>query len=313
MDAGQSRTLWVGDVDPHRIDESSLHAIFSKLGAVKVKLPRDKHSGRALGYGFAEFSNAADAARILETLNGQPIPDFPGMSYRLGRAQHGLGKRKADSSSSNDGSNSSVFLGNLDHNLEYNELQGILSKFGEVKSLSVPRGKGIAFVNYDSHASAERAITELHQQTIGSQPIRATWGRPKPERSYDRGHGGPSYGARRDHGHGRYDGGYDDRGRGGGGYRDRRDQREEPYRRRNDYNRGPPRRRDSPPRRDRDRRPSPRDRRKNQDRYDNKPSAPAAFVPLDIGRENRDYIRLNAKLFLSSTPVFSAHDLNKYH
>jgi RNA recognition motif-containing protein len=83
-----SVSLFVGDLGPST-DENSFFHMFQNLGAVKVRLPRDKitqnplgvHSSVALliqllssGYGFVDFPTPQEAAYVLQTYNGQPIP-----------------------------------------------------------------------------------------------------------------------------------------------------------------------------------------------------------------------------------------------
>jgi len=324
MSDTQARTVWVGDMDPQRIDEDSMKSIFPE--AIKVKLPRDRNTGRALGYGFAEFPTVEIAQRVMEK-NGQPVPGWPGLQYRLGKAQHGLSKGR---SMAEDKSNCNVFIGNLDNSIETPELSRILQDFGDVRSVSIPRGKGIAFIIMGSNSQAAAVISGLHDTTIGNLPVRVTWGRPPPARhqrggdfggrggDYDRRYGHSGYGPQRGRdrdSYGQRGGyGYDDRR---GGYRERRDYRDEPYRR-HDAQRGPYRRRDSPPRDrgyGRDRRPSHPQQRDTRGRREQSstPKVPAALQKVDVNKENREYMRLNSKHFLSSTPVFSAHTLNKFH
>jgi len=49
-----------------------------------VKLIRDKNSGQLQGYGFVEFTSRAAAERVLQTYNGQMMPNVE-LTFRLGQ------------------------------------------------------------------------------------------------------------------------------------------------------------------------------------------------------------------------------------
>lgn len=73
--AEQAKTLWVGNVTPG-MDEAMLVQLFSSAGEppVETKVMRDKYTNQASGYGFATFSTAEQAQRVLTNLNGQTAP-----------------------------------------------------------------------------------------------------------------------------------------------------------------------------------------------------------------------------------------------
>ena len=53
----QSRTLWIGDVEPS-MNEGHIAAQFNNIATVtNVKLIRDKVKGTPVGYGFVEFAD----------------------------------------------------------------------------------------------------------------------------------------------------------------------------------------------------------------------------------------------------------------
>ena len=75
--------IYVGNL-PFTASEQDLRALFSQHGTVEsVALPTDRETGRPRGFGFVEM-NQADAARAIQTLNGQ---DMGGRSLRINEAQ----------------------------------------------------------------------------------------------------------------------------------------------------------------------------------------------------------------------------------
>ena len=53
-----------------------------------MKLIRDKNSGQLQGYGFVEFTSRAAAERVLQTYNGQMMPNVE-LTFRLNWASAG--------------------------------------------------------------------------------------------------------------------------------------------------------------------------------------------------------------------------------
>ena len=64
----------MGDIEEW-MDESYIANIFNKTGSVtKVKIIKDKTSGKPLGYGFVEFSSHETAEKVLQLFNGVTNP-----------------------------------------------------------------------------------------------------------------------------------------------------------------------------------------------------------------------------------------------
>ena len=75
--------IYVGNL-PFTASEQDLRTLFSQHGTVEsVALPTDRETGRPRGFGFVEM-NQADAARAIQSLNGQ---DMGGRSLRINEAQ----------------------------------------------------------------------------------------------------------------------------------------------------------------------------------------------------------------------------------
>lgn len=58
--------------------------------------------------------------------------------------------------------NPTVFVGNLDHEVSYEELRKLFNYFGDVYNITIIRKKGIAFVKMGKQDDAHRAILGLN-------------------------------------------------------------------------------------------------------------------------------------------------------
>lgn len=75
-------------------------------------------------------------------------------------------------------SKSTIFIGNLDEGIEYEELRKNFNYFGNIKYIRIIRKKGIAFVTmFDPH-DAERAIMGLNNTELRDRQIRVEWAQP---------------------------------------------------------------------------------------------------------------------------------------
>src|SRR5258708_15430745 len=79
------RRLFVGSL-PYQASEAELQEWFTQSGlhADSVQIIRDKFTGEPRGFGFAEFGNAEEAERAVQTCNGQ---DFLGRSLVVNEAR----------------------------------------------------------------------------------------------------------------------------------------------------------------------------------------------------------------------------------
>jgi RNA recognition motif-containing protein len=67
------KKLYVGNL-PYTIDDATLESHFAQAGAVEsARVITDRDSGRSKGFGFVEMASDSDAAKAIETMNGQPL------------------------------------------------------------------------------------------------------------------------------------------------------------------------------------------------------------------------------------------------
>ncbi len=108
--------------------------------------------------------------------------------------------------------NSKLFVGNLSYSTTEEELRQFFSKAGNIKAVTIPmdrttdRPRGFAFVEMESPAEAQKAITLCNGQMLGGRQINVNEARPPENRG---GFGGGMGGGGRDFNH---SGGSDRRG-----------------------------------------------------------------------------------------------------
>jgi RNA recognition motif-containing protein len=118
--------------------------------------------------------------------------------------------------------NSKLFVGNLSYSTTEEELRELFSQAGNIKAVTIPmdrttdRPRGFAFVEMESPAEAQKAITLCNGQMLSGRQINVNEARPPEARSSFG--GGAGGGNREGGGGGRGDfnrGGSRDGGRGG--------------------------------------------------------------------------------------------------
>jgi RNA recognition motif-containing protein len=121
-----------------------------------------------------------------------------------------------------------LYVGNLSYNTTDDSLRELFGKAGTVLSAEVvrdrytDRSKGFGFVEMESAADADKAISDYDGTSLDGREIKVSEARPRQEQSrgFDRGRGGGDRGAPRGQ-----DRGGGDRGRSRGYGRDRDDDR----------------------------------------------------------------------------------------
>ncbi|XP_042378389.1 polyadenylate-binding protein RBP45-like isoform X1 [Zingiber officinale] len=166
------RTLWIGDLQ-YWMDESYIYSCFVHTGeVVSVKLIRNKQTGQSEGYGFIEFVSQMAAERILQTYNGQTMPNSE-QAFRLNWASCGAGERRGD------GADYTVFVGDLAADVTDYMLQEIFkSRYSSVKGAKIVtdrltgRSKGYGFVKFADLNEQTKALTEMNGVYCSTRPMR---------------------------------------------------------------------------------------------------------------------------------------------
>lgn len=135
-----------------------------------MKLIRDKNSGQLQGYGFVEFTSRAAAEQVLQTYNGQMMPNVE-LTFRLNWASAG---EKRD-----DTPDYTIFVGDLAADVtDYLLQETFRVHYPSVKGAKVVtdkltmRSKGYGFVKFGDPTEQARAMTEMNGMPCSSRPMR---------------------------------------------------------------------------------------------------------------------------------------------
>jgi len=160
-----SASLYVGDLLPE-VSEVVLFETFSTVGTVSsIRVCRDTHSRRSLGYAYVNFQNVQDAEMALDTLNNTPINGRP---CRIMWSQRDPTMRKTGLGN--------VFIKNLDPKITHKELYDIFSRYGNILSCKVAmnelgESKGYGFVHFEFQKSAEAATKAVNDMRLATKIV----------------------------------------------------------------------------------------------------------------------------------------------
>jgi RNA recognition motif-containing protein len=81
-----------------------------------------------------------------------------------------------------------MYVGNLPHNVDEDELRALFSEFGEVASVNIIKdrfsgqSKGFGFVEMPSNSEADKAIKALNGSQLKGRDIKVNQAKPKSDR-----------------------------------------------------------------------------------------------------------------------------------
>lgn len=162
----QDATCYVGNLD-ERVQEELLWEMMLQVGpVVNVFMPKDKISGKYLGYGFVEYRSEDDADYAIKVMNMIKVYNKPIK----------VNKASADKKQIDVGAN--IFIGNLDPDVDEKLLFDTFSAFGGI--VQTPKilveaesgsSKGFGFVSFDSFEASDLAIECMNGQYLCNRPI----------------------------------------------------------------------------------------------------------------------------------------------
>ncbi|KEZ46854.1 hypothetical protein SAPIO_CDS0172 [Scedosporium apiospermum] len=174
------RALYVGGLD-QRVTEEVLRQIFETTGHVQsVKIIPDKNA-KGYNYGFVEYDDPGAAERAMQTLNGRRVHQS---EIRVNWAYQSNTSSKEDTSS-----HFHIFVGDLSNEVNDEILTQAFSAFGSVSEARVMwdmktgRSRGYGFVAFRDRADAEKALSSMDGEWLGSRAIRCNWANQKGQPS----------------------------------------------------------------------------------------------------------------------------------
>ena len=157
----QEATCCVGNLD-EKVTEELLWELMLQMGpVVNVHMPKDKVTGKLIGYSFVEFRTEDDADYALKVMNmvkvyGKPLK---------------VNKAAQDKKITDVGAN--IFIGNLDSEVDEKLLYDTFVAFGSInespKIMRDPdtgRSKGYGFISYDNFQSSDLAIEVINSSSF---------------------------------------------------------------------------------------------------------------------------------------------------
>ncbi|KAF9882721.1 hypothetical protein FE257_005495 [Aspergillus nanangensis] len=176
------RALYVGGLD-QRVTEDVLRQIFETSGHVlSVKIIPDKNfNSKGYNYGFVEFDDPGAAERAMQTLSGRRIHQS---EIRVNWAYQSTSTSKEDTSN-----HFHIFVGDLSNEVNDEILTQAFSAFGSVSEARVMwdmktgRSRGYGFVAFRDRGEADKALTAMDGEWLGSRAIRCNWANQKGQPS----------------------------------------------------------------------------------------------------------------------------------
>lgn len=174
------RALYVGGLDP-RVTEEVLKQIFETTGHVQnVKIIPDKNA-KGYNYGFIEYDDPGAAERAMATLNGRRVHQS---EIRVNWAYQSNQSNKEDTTN-----HFHIFVGDLSNEVNDEVLLQAFSAFGSVSEARVMwdmktgRSRGYGFVAFRERQDAEKALSSMDGEWLGSRAIRCNWANQKGQPS----------------------------------------------------------------------------------------------------------------------------------
>ncbi|EOA88976.1 uncharacterized protein SETTUDRAFT_52439, partial [Exserohilum turcica Et28A] len=185
------KNLFVGNMS-WNIDEDWLRREFEGFGEiVGCRVITDRETGRAKGFGYVEFANAADAAKAQKEmhdyeLDGRPLNvDFS--TPRQKPDANAAGARANKFGDKRSPASNTLFLGNISFECTNDSIQQIFAEYGNITRVSLPTDrdtgslKGFGYVDFSTQEEATAALEALNGQDIEGRAIRIDYATPRDD------------------------------------------------------------------------------------------------------------------------------------
>lgn len=153
------------------IDNKALHDTFAAFGHIlSCKVATDEN-GNSRGFAFVHFETAEAATASIESVNGMLLND---KKVYVG---HHVSKKERQSKVEEQRARfTNVFVKNLPAEYTQEQLEELFKPFGAIVSAAIGAdetgaNKGFAFVNFETHDAASKAVEELNGKEIDGKPL----------------------------------------------------------------------------------------------------------------------------------------------
>ncbi|XP_065849845.1 RNA-binding protein 208-like isoform X1 [Euphorbia lathyris] len=197
--------IFVGDLSPE-VTDATLFACFSVYNSCSdARVMWDHKTGRSKGYGFVSFRNQQDAQGAINDLTGKwlgnrqircnwatkgsgstedkQMGDNQNAVVLTSGSSEGGQENASDDAPENNPSYTTVYVGNLSHEVTQAELHCQFHALGAgvIEEVRVQRDKGFGFVRYNTHDEAANAIHMANGKIIHGKSMKCSWGsKPTP-------------------------------------------------------------------------------------------------------------------------------------
>ncbi|KAI0582116.1 Nuclear localization sequence-binding protein [Pyrenophora tritici-repentis] len=181
------KNLFVGNMS-WNIDEDWLRREFEGFGEiVGCRVITDRETGRAKGFGYVEFANAADAAKAQKEMHEYELDGRQlNVDFSTPRAKPDAngGARANKYGDKRSPPSNTLFLGNVSFECSNESIQEVFAEYGSITRVSLPTDrdtgalKGFGYVDFSSQQEATAALEALNGQDIGGRAIRIDYATP---------------------------------------------------------------------------------------------------------------------------------------
>ncbi|KAJ2957413.1 hypothetical protein NQZ79_g6863 [Umbelopsis isabellina] len=170
IERNQDATIYVGNLD-ERCTETLVWELMLQAGpVVNVHLPKDRVTQSHQGYGFCEFMTEEDADYAIRIMNQIKLYGKP------------IRVNKATSDKKNLDVGATLFVGNLDPDVDEKMLYDVFSAFGVIvqtpkiaRDTETGNFKGYGFVTYDNFDSSDAAIDAMNGQYLMNKEVNVSY------------------------------------------------------------------------------------------------------------------------------------------
>ncbi|KAL0235182.1 hypothetical protein GEMRC1_001764 [Eukaryota sp. GEM-RC1] len=156
-----SSCLYVGDLNPHTTEED-LRNVFSQFGTiVSVKILTTRANGKSFGDSYINFEAHDDAFKAEESCN---LLEINGQPCHL---------MFAESNSNHQNNFGKLFIRGLHPNIDSKRVEELFCPFGTIvtgrlKTDGEGNSEGYAYVQFDTHEHAVKAVEAMNGKEVGS-------------------------------------------------------------------------------------------------------------------------------------------------